>query len=422
MSPQPTARVSQIGEGTRRWVILGLLSMGMVIANLDRLNLSVVLALDGFRREFHLSDWDRGLLNSSFFWVYAFMQIPAGWLVDRWGVKYPYAVGFAFWCAVSAATGRVSTIWQIVALRILLGIGEAVVQPASLRWIRFHFREQQRGLAIGIYLLGTKVGPALGGPLAALLIAEFNWRLMFVILGLGGLIWLALWLLVVPDDDRRVERASVRQNGPAHVPFGRVVISPAMWGILIGTWCYNYFWYFCLTWLPAYFVEKRGLSLNSMAVYTMFSFIGQGVVLTAAGWVSDRLIARGWDAVKVRKRFVITGMVLASTEIIGALSESRSVALFFAVFSLSALGIATANKWALTQTLIPGAAIGRVVGLQNTAANLSGIAAPLITGWLKQTTGGYAAPMHAIWIVLLIGIAAYVILVRAKYSPEQTAS
>ena len=158
-------------------------------------------------------------------------------------------------------------------------------------------------------------------------------------------------------------------------------------------------------------------SSDLMGWYAMFSFAGQGIVLTAAGWASDRLIARGWDAVKVRKRFIIVGMALASTEIIGALSTSRTVALFFAVFSLSALGIATANKWALTQTLIPGAAIGRVVGLQNTAANLSGIAAPLITGWLKHATGGYAAPMHAIWIVLLIGIASYLILVRRKYAP-----
>lgn len=405
-------------SGIHKWAIAGLLSVGMVLANLDRLNLSVVLALEEFKRAFQLTDVDRGLLNSSFFWVYAFMQVPAGWLVDRLGVKYPYAIGFTFWCFVSAATGTVNAIWHILALRILLGVGEAVVQPASLRWIRFHFEEKQRGLAIGVYLLGTKIGPTIGAPLTAFLIAVFNWRLMFAIIGLGGLIWLVFWLLLARDDDRRIERVSIERSDRAQVPFARVLASPAMWGILIGTFCYNYFWYFCLTWLPAYFVEQRNLSLKSMGWYAMFSFAGQGIVLTTAGWVSDRLIARGWDPVKVRKRFIITGMVLASTEIIGALSASRPVALFFAVFSLSALGIATANKWALTQTLIPGAAIGRVVGLQNTAANLSGIAAPLITGWLKHATGGYAAPMHAIWIVLLAGIASYLILVRRKYAPE----
>ncbi|MGA2271473.1 MAG: MFS transporter [Bryobacteraceae bacterium] len=404
-------------SAARKWSVVALLSLGMVVANLDRLNLSIVLALDEFRRAFGVTDLDRGLLNSSFFWVYALMQVPAGWLVDRLGVKYPYAIGFAFWCAVSAATGMAHAIWQIVALRILLGIGEAVVQPSSLRWIRFHFEEKQRGLPISLYLLGTKIGPAIGAPVCVMLIGAFNWRLMFVVLGLGGLIWLVFWLLLARDDDRGIGQSSAERANTAPVTFARVLASPAMWGILIGTFCYNYFWFFCLTWLPAYFVEQKNLSLSSMGTYTMISFVGQGLVLTAAGWLSDRLITLGWDPLKVRKRFIIAGMVLGCTEIIGVVSSSRSIAVFFAVFSLSALGIATANKWALTQTLIPGAAIGRVVGLQNTAANLSGVAAPLITGWLKHRTGGYAAPMHAIWVILLIGIVSYIVLVRREYAP-----
>jgi nitrate/nitrite transporter NarK len=134
---------------------------------------------------------------------------------------------------------------------------------------------------------------------------------------------------------------------------------------------------------------------------------------------ADKLIARGRDAVAVRKAFTIAGFVIASTEVIGALSDSVSVALFFAVFSLSGLGLATANYWALTQTLIPGGAIGRIVGIQNCAANLPGIVAPLLTGWLKEATGNYDAPMQAIWFFLLLGVAAYIFLVRQKYAPKE---
>jgi hypothetical protein len=141
------------------------------------------------------------------------------------------------------------------------------------------------------------------------------------------------------------------------------------------------------------------------------------IVATLAGWVADRLIQRGGDPVRVRKAFVIAGFLVASTEVIGALSSSHSVALFFAVFSLSGLGLTTANYWALTQTLIPGGAVGRIVGVQNCAANLPGIAAPLLTGWLKHTTGNYNAPMQAIWFFLLLGVAAYVFLVKKKYAP-----
>jgi nitrate/nitrite transporter NarK len=173
-----------------------------------------------------------------------------------------------------------------------------------------------------------------------------------------------------------------------------------------------------MTWLPAYFVDRRHLSLADSSIYTGFSFLGMAVVATLAGWVADRLIERGGDPVRVRKAFTIAGFLVASTELIGALSDSNSVALFFAIFSLSGLGLTTANYWALTQTLIPGAAVGRIVGVQNCAANLPGIVAPLLTGWLVQSTGSYEAPMKAIWIFLLTGVAAYVFLVRARYAPQ----
>jgi len=143
-------------------------------------------------------------------------------------------------------------------------------------------------------------------------------------------------------------------------------------------------------------------------------------VAALGGWAADALIARGHNPVMVRKAFTIAGFLIASTEVIGALSDSVSVALFFAVFSLSGLGLATANYWALTQTLIPGGAIGRIVGIQNCAANLPGIVAPILTGWLKQATGKYDAPMQAIWFFLVLGIAAYLFLVREEYAPRET--
>jgi len=405
----------------RRWAIIALLSTGMIIAYFDRVNLSVALAEKGSQRsmraEFKLTDSDRGALNSAFFWTYAALQIPAGWVVDRFGVKYPYALGFLMWSVVSAAAALTTSARQMFLVRMLLGVGESVVTPAGMRWIRFHCAEHQRGLAVGLYMAAAKVGPAVGTPLAGWLIVLFGWRAMFVILGLGGLFWLLPWLKLVENDDRKLEAAQARDAGP-RVPFARVLASPVIWGTVIGTFCYQYFVYFSMTWLPAYFVDRRNLSLSDSSIYTGFSFLGMAAVATLAGWVADRLIERGRDAVRVRKAFTIAGFLAASTELIGALSDSSSVALFFAIFSLSGLGLTTANYWALTQTLIPGAAVGRIVGVQNCAANLPGIVAPLLTGWLVQSTGSYEAPMRAIWFFLLTGVAAYVFLVRRKYAPR----
>jgi MFS family permease len=287
-----------------------------------------------------------------------------------------------------------------------------------MRWIRFHFAENERGLAVGMYMTGTKIGPAIGAPIAAWLISAFDWRIMFLVLGLGCLIWLVPWMLLVKNDDRQIERAAAARSTVAPVSFGRILASPVIWGTIIGTFCYMYFVYFCMTWMPAYFVEQRNLSLNQMGLYQFFSFAGMATMAAVAGFAADRMIARGGNPVRVRKGFTIAGFVIASTEVFGALSSSVPVALFFAVFSLTGLGLATANYWALTQTLIPGGAIGRIVGVQNCAANLPGIVAPLLSGWLIQRTGSYEAPMQAIWFFLILGIAAYVFLVREKYAPK----
>jgi MFS family permease len=116
----------------------------MIIAYVDRANISVALALPAFRKLFQLTDSQRGALNSAFFWSYAFLQIPAGYVVDRYGVKWPYAISFVLWSLFSAATAFATTVGQIVVLRLLLGIGEAIVTPASMRWIRFNVPESQR--------------------------------------------------------------------------------------------------------------------------------------------------------------------------------------------------------------------------------------------------------------------------------------
>ncbi|MBM3786874.1 MAG: MFS transporter [Acidobacteria bacterium] len=404
-------------SGWRRWGIVVLLSFGMIIAYIDRANLSVALSAPEFKKHFQLSDADRGVLNSVFFWSYAFLQIPAGWLVDRFGVKIPYAIAFVFWSLTSAATAFATGVGQIMGLRFLLGIGEALVTPASMRWIRFNIPERSRGLATGIYMAGTKYGPAIGTPLAAMLMREMGWQQMFLILGLGCMVWLLPWLLMVRNDDRELEAAQAKAAAGPPMAFRDVWRTPVIYGIFWGTFCYNYFVFFSLTWLPSYLRERRGMSETDMGTIAGFSFGGMATVAILAGALADWLILRGWNAVKVRKSFTVAGLLVASTEIIGAMSDSHTVAISFAILSLSGLGLATANYWALTQTLMPGAAAGRIAGVQNMASNLSGVVAPLLTGWLLQITGSYNAAMIAIVLFLVSGALAYIVLVREKYAP-----
>lgn len=395
----------------RRWLTVFLLAAALVIAYIDRTNLSVALAAAEFKQYFHFTDEQRGFLNSAFFWSYTLLQIPAGFVIDRFGVKRPIALALLFWCLASAATSVAALLWQLIALRLLLGVAEAVVFPAGLSWIHRNIDEERRGLAAALFVGGTKWGPALGAPLAAWLVSHYGWRIMFQVVGLGGLIWVVPWVLLADDGASAPTR--VRQAGRT-LPMAALFRSRIIWGTLVGTFCYNYFLFFSITWLPAYFVERRHLSLDSMGIYTFFSFAGTGVVAILAGATADWLIASGMDATVVRRGFTIAGLLAASTEVIGALSDSNQVAVFFAIFSMAGLGLATPNYWTLTQTLVTRTAAGRVAGLQNTALNLAGIVAPILTGWLKQVTGSYTAPMQAIWVTLIVGVGAYLFLVRHR--------
>ena len=169
--PKMTQPLESPISAQRRWTIVGLLCMGMMVAYFDRVNLSIALASPEFKAFFQLTDFQRGALNSAFFWSYALLQIPAGWFTDRFGVKYPYALSFLAWSLVSAAAALAGSFWQLFALRALLGVAEAMVTPGGMRWIRFNCSENQRGLAVGLYMAAAKVGPGVGPYLATLLLA-----------------------------------------------------------------------------------------------------------------------------------------------------------------------------------------------------------------------------------------------------------
>jgi MFS family permease len=417
MMARATGSPDQAGAG--KWWILILLSVGVLIAYADRASLSAALANKSFVHAFAMNDIDRGWLGSAIFWSYALLQLPMGWTVDRYGVKWPYAISFALWCLATAAAGLSTSFAALFVMRFIVGGAEAAVMPASYRWMREHLPERHMGSAIGIFTVGNKIGTAIGTPVAAWLIMRYDWRWMFLLTGGLGLVWLVPWLACVRNDfPARADRAAAIARA-ATVPFRNIIASPVVWGAVIGNFCYNYFTFYCMTWMPAYLVEQRGLSLGRSAIYTLFSFAGIAVVTVIAGWVADRMIERGSDAVRTRKAFVVAGYAGGSTVLLGAYATSLDWALFWNIFSLSCLGLASANNLALTKvTLVPAPAVGRVVGVQHVAAGLSGGVAASLSGWLLHVSGSYTLPMMAIVGFLALGALSTVIFLRPEWSPK----
>ena len=408
-------------RATSRWVVLGLLALGVMISFLDRTSISTALADKGLIHEFGLTSADRGWINAAFFWSYGLFQVPMGWVADRYGVKWPYAICFALWCVATAAMGAVSALASLVMLRLLIGVAEAIVIPASYRWIRNNFEESRSGFAVGLFTMGNKFGPAIGAPISAWLIVNYSWKLMFIATGAIGILWLLPWLLLVRSDWPKGPQRSVVKGRYGRVSFASILASPVVWGGMINNFCYGYFTFYCMTWMPAYLVEQRGLSLKESGVYTFFSFAGIAIVAALAGRAADALIDRGGDAVAVRKAFVIAGFAGGCTVLLGIFATSLGWALFWNVFSLSFLGLATANNLALSRlTLIPPQAIGLVTGVQQVATSLAGGIAATLSGWLLHVSGSYDLPMLVIFVFLLIGAAATAILLRREWSPKVT--
>jgi len=404
-----------------RWGILALLAIGVLISFIDRTSISSTLADAGFVQHFSLTDVDRGWINAAFFWSYGLFQLPMGWVADRYGVKWPYAISFALWCLATALTGMVSALASLVVMRLIIGMAEAIVIPASYRWIRNNFGESQNGLAVGILAMGNKFGPALGAPVGAWFLVNYSWQVMFIATGLVGMIWLAPWLLLVRNDlPSRVQLAAANRSART-VSLGSILASPVVWGGMITNFCYGYFTFFCMTWMPAYLVEQRSLSISRSGLFTFFSFAGIAIVAAIAGWAADRIIARGGNAILVRKAFTIAGFVGGCTVLLGAYARSLDVALFWNVLSLSLLGLATANNLVLSRlTLIPKQAIGLVTGVQQVATSLAGGVAASLSGWLLHVSGSYDLPMLVILVFLVIGALATAILFRPAWAPRVT--
>jgi MFS family permease len=401
------------------WGILVLLSLGLLISFVDRTSLSAALADKTFVHEFSLTSVQRGWLNSAVFWSYGLAQMPMGWLVDRYGVKRPYSICFLVWCLAAAATGLVTTLSALIVMRLLIGLAEAIVVPATYRYLANNFEETQKGTALGIFSIGGKMGPALGAPIAAWMIVTWSWKAMFVVTGLIGLVWMVPWLLMVRNDYPSSEELAAAVRRASTVPLKNLLVSPVVWGGLVNNFCYSYFAFYCMTWMPAYLVEQRGLSLEKSGVYTFFSFAGIAIVAAFAGWFADRIIARGKDAVVVRKTFIVAGFIGGTTVLLGAYAQSPGMALFWNVLSLSLLGLVTANNLALCKlTLIPKPAVGLNTGLQQVATSLAGGVSASLSGWLLHVGGNYVLPMTAIFVFLLIGATSTVVMFRREWAPK----
>ena len=417
----------------RRWRIAWLLGIGVLINYFDRVNLSV--AHDALFAAFGMSDIAFGYLSGAYNITYCFCQLPIGVVLDKFGVKRVGRVGTFLWSMATFAASVTPTLGGLFGARFLLGIGEAPTFPANAKAIGHWFPSRERSLSTSLFDGAAKFASVIGVPLMGIVLLKFGWRWSFAMTGVISFVYFIVFWRVYrdPDDDpelTEVERRYIEQDDKTvegHVradeprsSLWHLLGQRKVLGLAIGFGSYNYVFYLLLTWLPTYLSFALHIDLLHSFLYTSVPWIFATFTdLAIGGWLVDFLIQHGWDANRVRKIILIGGTAFGLGLVGAAHAHTATRALIWISISIGGLSAAAPVGWSIPSLIASRHDVGKVGGIVNFSNQISGIAAPIVTGYLVTAAHSYAWAFGVSAIYLVIGIAAYIFLLGRIERPPQ---
>ncbi len=414
--------------GGKRFYIAVFLFFNLLINYIDRANLSV--AAPALVKQFHWDAARMGWIFSAYLWAYTVLLIPTGILLDRIGARRVSAFGITVWSAAAMLTGAVTGFATMFLVRLFLGVGEVTTFPVAGKVIRQWYPVKERGFATAVFHSGAHVAPAVAAPLVAVLVIRSGWRGSFVILGGLGFIWLAVWLWKYREPEQCLwlsaeERQYILENRhgesslspSARDHLGNVFLTllrqRTFWGVILTQGCSAYFSYLFLAWLPTYLVQVRGLHLMEAGLYTAIPYMVAVAVVLCFGKLSDRLLTEEDLKRGKRKNVVILFLLLCTVVmLINVVRSERAILIVLAMalsFNLTSLTL----NLALTSDLIEDPSIvGTVFAIVSTSANLFGLCAPVVTGYIYRATGSFSAAFNVSGMIVILAAVISYVLVR----------
>ena len=383
-----------------------LVTVAVFINYIDRGNLATAAPLihDALR----LNEQQLGVLFSAFYPTYVLFMPATGWLAERFGAKRVLAAGITVWSVATFLTGFAGSFATLLALRLLLGIGESVAFPCASKVLASAVEVARLGVANGVLGFGYLLGPAVGTLIGGLLMAQYGWRPVFIVFGALSLLWLWPWLRT------RVDTPAGAAGETVAPPALRLILRQrALWGAAVGHFASNYTYYFILSWLPLYLVKARGFSIGSMAMIASWAYLLNALSALGMGRLQDHWIRTGRSTTLVYKGVMGLSHAVAMLCMAGMvlLPEYGSIASLF-VFCLIS-GCSYPGIFAIPQIVAGPNATGSWVGLQNAAGNVAGMIAPAMTGWLVYQTGRYELAFALAAIVNIFGFIGWVFVLPA---------
>jgi len=418
---EATGRMSR-PSGRRRWVVCALLFLAITINYIDRQIIGVLKPV--LSDHFGWSEIDYGNIVFWFQAAYAVGLLTVGRLLDAVGTRIGLAVSVAVWSVAAMAHGAAGAVSQFAMARFALGLGEAGGYPAAIKAVSEWFPKRERALAAGILNAGANLGAVATPILAPLIVLAFGWRAAFVVTGTLGLIWLLVWWMTYrrPADDPRLEvaeRAWIESDPidpPGRTSWRELIRRRHAWAFILAKFLTDPVWWLFLFWLPDFFAKTYGLNLLTFGPALVVVYLLADAGSIGGGWMSSRLIERGWSVDRARK-----GTLLVCALCVMPLSLAIFAENLFAAVAVIGLAAAahqgwSANLFTLVSDVFPRRDVATVVGMGGFAGAVGGMFIAKLAGWTLETTGSYVPLLLMASVAYLVGLGVIQLL-----APERAA-
>ncbi|KAF1023478.1 MAG: putative L-galactonate transporter [Paracidovorax wautersii] len=406
-----------------RWTLVAILLLIAIVNYLDRANLAIASGL--ISTEFGLSSTQMGLLLSAFLWPYALANLPAGWLIDRFGPKRILTGAMSVWGVVTAGAAAVNAFAPLYGLRMLLGVTEAPFFPASIKVMHRWFAQRERGLPTSVINTGSQIANAIAPPLLTVLMLTLGWRGMFIAIGLASIPLLAIWLLCfrMPSASEAREIHGAEAPPPTPQPAAAPAQPDAGWSALfrqrvtwfmiLGNFSIMFTIWVYLTWLPRYLQSTLGFNLSQTGWIASLPFMAGILGVLVGGQLSDWLIRRGHRTLFARKVPIVGGALLAACSVapIPFLGEAGTIVALLTL-GYFASQMPSGVIWTLASDVAPPAQVASLGAIQNFGGFLGAACAPIATGVILDATGSFKGVFLLGATLLLLGALSYGLFVR----------
>ncbi|SKC57517.1 MFS transporter [Plantibacter cousiniae (nom. nud.)] len=411
-----------------RWFLVGFLVLGGVVNYLDRSTLSV--ANTTIAQEFGLDAFQMGLLLSAFSWPYAIANLPAGFLVDKFGPKKMFAFAAGAWSLVSMVTAAANSFGFLYAARVALGIAESPFFTSALKVNERWFNKSERALPVSLVNTGSQIANAIAPPLLTFLLLTMSWRGMFIIVGAFGIVIALVWLRIYRDptlkEQSMIKGAEAEARVVAtveQVAWGQLFKHRNTWFMVLGAFGIFYTVWVYLTWLPSYLQTARGFSLADSGWLASLPFLCGIVGVVFGGWLSSRLVQRGVGTVRARKIPIVGGALLAAASVLPvAYVDNTALAVALLSVGYFASQVPIGCLWTLASDIAPSNQVASLGAIQNFGGFMGAAVAPVVTGAiLTATDGNYTLVFLIGGVLLLVGALSYGLFVKERPAAAVTA-